>query len=152
MNNLLLILVVAVVAVGIVVFVRSQAAEDFWRMENGTWVKHGHPAMGPEGSSTVLYYPLAGEVVSSPLVLEGEALGTWYFEGSFPIELHGDDGIIAQTVAQAKGDWMTEEFVPFEATLVFDKPDTETGAMLFRKDNPSGDPEKDAVEVFSVRF
>lgn len=151
MRNWWLIIVVIVVVAGVIFLVRSP--EDDWIMVDGKWVKHGHPMVGPEGQSVVLYDPVGGETISSPLVLAGEALGTWYFEGSFPIELQDKNAVtIAQTVAQAQGDWMTEEFVPFTATLTFDKSETDTGALLFRKDNPSGDPDLDAVEVVSVKF
>ena len=140
-----------VVAAGVIFLARSP--EDSWIMEDGTWVKHGHPMSDPKGESVVLYEPIGGTTISSPLVLKGEALGTWFFEASFPIELRDSNGVvIAQTVAQAKEDWMTEEFVSFEATLVFDKPDSETGALLLKKDNPSDDPERDATEVVNVKF
>ena len=54
--------------------------------------------------------------------------------------------------AQAKSNWMTTEFVPFEVELVFSSPATETGILIFEKDNPSGLPEyADAVSM-PVRF
>jgi hypothetical protein len=37
---------------------------------------------------------------------------------------------------------MTEEFVPFTATLTFEQPETETGFLVLEKDNPSGLPEQ----------
>src|SRR6185436_520379 len=59
----------------------------------------------------------AGDTVSSPLTVTGEARGNWYFEASFPAVLVDWDGkIIAQLPAQAQGDWMTQEFVPFSVT------------------------------------
>jgi hypothetical protein len=38
-------------------------------------------------------------------------------------------------------EWMTEEFVPFEAVVEFDDPAVEKGILVFEKDNPSGLPE-----------
>lgn len=94
----------------------------------------------------------SGDEVESPLVLRGEALGMWFFEGSFPVELVGDDGVvIALGYVQAKGDWMTEDFVPFEAELSF-LPRTLNGNLIFRKDNPSGLPENDAEFSIPVKF
>ncbi len=85
-------------------------------------------------------------------LMPGQARGTWFFEASFPVVLVDWDGkIIAQTIATAKSDWMTEEFVPFEATLTFTA-DEETysnkGSLILQKDNPSGLPEHDdALEI-----
>ena len=96
--------------------------------------------------------PRAGEAVSSPLTIRGEARGTWFFEASFPVTIVDWDGrIIGQGIAQARDDWMTEEFVPFEATLTF-AADPEAyssrGAIILKKDNPSGLPANDdSVEI-----
>ena len=96
--------------------------------------------------------PLPNATVSSPLTITGEARGYWYFEASFPVVLVDWDGrIIAQGIATAKDEWMTEEFVPFEATLTFvvDKNVySNRGALILQKDNPSGLPEyDDALEI-----
>lgn len=97
-----------------------------------------------------LEYPLPGQPISSPLTIRGEARGYWFFEASFPVFLTNWDGlIIAEGVAQAQSDWMTEDFVPFEVELTFDKPDYGiNGALILKKDNPSGLPENDdALEI-----
>lgn len=90
--------------------------------------------------------------ISSPLVLRGEARGSWFFEASFPIVVTDWDGrIIAQGIAQAKSDWMTNDFVPFEATIPFTvDPNvySNRGAIILQKDNPSGLPQNDdALEI-----
>ncbi|MDO8603918.1 MAG: Gmad2 immunoglobulin-like domain-containing protein [bacterium] len=96
--------------------------------------------------------PRPNEAITSPLVVRGEARGNWFFEASFPVVLTNWDGlIVAQGIAQAKGEWMTTDFVPFEATLTFvvDKNVYSTrGALILKKDNPSGLPEHDdALEI-----
>lgn len=96
--------------------------------------------------------PQPNSTVSSPLTVRGEARGNWYFEASFPVFLVDWDGrILAQGIAQAQGDWMTEEFVPFEATLIFvadPNAYSNRGALILRKDNPSGLPQyDDALEI-----
>jgi len=54
--------------------------------------------------------------------------------------------------AQAQGDWMTTEFVPFEAVLEFAVPQTEFGTLILEKDNPSGLPQNaDSISI-PVRF
>lgn len=93
------------------------------------------------------------QIVSSPLVVQGEARGYWYFEASFPVELvDGNGKQLVITPAQAKGEWMTTEFVPFSVTLNFSKPTTATGTLILRNDNPSGLPENQEELRIPVRF
>lgn len=94
--------------------------------------------------------PKPNEEIRSPLVITGEARGTWYFETSFPAVLvDWDDRIIAEGHAEALSDWMTEDFVPFRANLMFDAPAYKNyGTLILRKNNPSGLPEHDeAIEI-----
>ncbi len=97
--------------------------------------------------------PRPNQIISSPLVLEGKARGNWFFEASFPIRLfdsHGKE--LAVAIAQAQGEWMTEEFVPFRATLEFEIPDTPRGTLVFERDNPSGLPEHANSLLMPIRF
>jgi hypothetical protein len=97
--------------------------------------------------------PSPGSPVESPLVITGEARGMWYFEASFPVELVDAKGkVLATAIAQAEDDWMTENFVPFRATFTFAGPPPGVGAVIFRRDNPSGLPEHDAELRVPVRF
>ena len=106
----------------------------------------------------VVNSPKEGELISSPLTVKGSARGTWYFEASFPGFLVDWDGkIIAQGVAQAKSDWMTADFVPFEVTLQFETPtpgdpSVNRGALILKKDNPSGLPEHDDAPEIPIVF
>ncbi len=103
--------------------------------------------------------PVPNGVVESPMVVTGQARGTWFFEASFPVALTNWDGlIIAEGVAQATSDWMTEEFVPFTATLEFVSPYgagaedfMKRGALILKKDNSSGLPERDDALEIPVR-
>lgn len=86
--------------------------------------------------------PRPNTVVQSPLSVEGMARGNWFFEASFPVRLIDASGIeLGKVIAQAKGEWMTTEFVPFEATLTFTAPLSASGTLVLEKDNPSGLPE-----------
>jgi len=88
--------------------------------------------------------PRPNQTVNSPITIKGEARGIWFFEASFPIKLYDEKGsLIATAVAQAKSDWMTEDFVPFEAILNFASPEKQKGTLILEKDNPSGLPEHD---------
>ncbi len=100
--------------------------------------------------------PRPNQIITSPLIIKGKARGTWFFEASFPIDLVDWDGrIIAQGIASAKSDWMTEDFVPFEASLDFtiDKDVySYRGALILHRDNPSGLPENDDALEIPIEF
>jgi Immunoglobulin-like domain of bacterial spore germination len=94
--------------------------------------------------------------ISSPVTLQGMARGYWFFEGSFPITVVNWDGlIIGEGFATAQGEWMTENFVPFTATVdfIFD-PETpyNRGALILQRDNPSGLPENDDALEIPITF
>ncbi|MFA7702048.1 MAG: Gmad2 immunoglobulin-like domain-containing protein, partial [Patescibacteria group bacterium] len=94
-----------------------------------------------------------GEIVSSPLSIEGSALGTWFFEGSFPVKVLDQSGQeLGRGVAQAQESWMTTGFVPFKASIVFTKPTSSTGSLVLQKDNPSGLSQNDKQVVFPINF
>lgn len=104
--------------------------------------------------------PLPMAVIQSPLEISGQARGSWFFEASAPVSLVDFDGkVIAQGTIKAQGDWMTTEFVPFTAELTFTSPykvgDQDTmkrGALIFKKDNPSGDPKNDDSLEIPIQF
>ena len=99
--------------------------------------------------------PLPESEVSSPLVIKGKARGNWFFEASFPVILTNWDGlIIAEGVAQAEGEWMTTDYVPFTTTLTFtvDTRVSNRGSLILKKDNPSGLPEHDDAFEYTVYF
>jgi hypothetical protein len=102
----------------------------------------------------VLLSPKSGDTISSPVTIKGEARGTWYFEASFPIVIVNWDGlIIGEGIAQAQSDWMTEDFVPFEAVVNFETPSySDRGAIILKNDNPSGDPARDKAIEVPIRF
>lgn len=97
--------------------------------------------------------PQPNASVRSPLTITGEARGNWYFEASFPVKiLDGNGRELGVHYAQAQGEWMTTDFVPFSSTLTFSTPTTPTGTLVLQKDNPSGLPENDAEIRIPVRF
>jgi len=103
----------------------------------------------------ILNYPQPEDLVSSPLKVSGKARGNWFFEGDFPMVLTNWDGlIIAEGIARAKGEWMTEDFVDFEAELVFESDTTVSnrGSLILIKDNPSGLSENDNALEIGIYF
>ncbi len=83
--------------------------------------------------------PTPGSVTGKPITVMGEARGSWYFEASFPIEVRDNAGsVIATGIAQAEGDWMTENFVPFSTTIEIPESYIGEAVLVFMNDNPSG--------------
>ena len=100
--------------------------------------------------------PRIGEVVANPIVIKGKARGYWFFEASFPITVVNWDGlIIGEGFATANGEWMTEEYVPFTATITYDAskigPYTR-GSLILKKDNPSGESKFDDAIEYQITF
>lgn len=96
---------------------------------------------------------LSNTAIKSPLHISGKARGTWYFEASFPLELVDANGTqLVIMPVQASGEWMTEDFVPFSATLSWPTSTTPTGTLIFHRDNPSGLPEHDKELRIPVIF
>lgn len=97
--------------------------------------------------------PLINQVIQSPLKVTGEARGNWFFEANLPMHLEDANGaVIARSHNQAIGEWMTENFVPFEGTITFVAPTTNSGFLVIQKDNPSGLPEHDAEIKVPIKF
>jgi hypothetical protein len=98
--------------------------------------------------------PAPGAIITSPLRVQGKARGVWFFEGDFPLLLMDSHRrVIAKGFATAKGEWMTQKFVPFEGTLKFKKPeDGSQGTLALKKDNPTDRPELDDVLEVPIFF
>jgi hypothetical protein len=155
--RIIIILILIIFVWAIIRFVIG-GSEDTWICVDNEWIKHGVPSAPmptePCGnqveSDVVVFSPQPNQVITSPLEIEGEARGFWFFEADFLIVLVNWDGlIIGEGLAMAQTGWMTEDFVEFKAVIEFEKPDYgERGTLIFRKDNPSGLPEHDdAFEV-----
>jgi len=91
--------------------------------------------------------------IKSPVVITGEARGSWFFEASFPVYLYDDNGKeIVSSIAQAQSDSLTENFVPFKTTLIFAVPETNEGTLVFKNDNPSGLIENEKKIEIPIKF
>jgi hypothetical protein len=97
--------------------------------------------------------PRPNQIIESPLLVKGEVRGFWYFEADFPVKLFDDNDFLLGIIpAQALGDWMTEDFVPFNTTFPFAVPSTKKGRLILEKDNPSGLPEHADELIVPVYF
>ena len=76
---------------------------------------------------------------------------TEFFEGVFPVVVTGTSGnVLLRTQAEAQDDWMTQEFVPFEAVLTVPVLQRTSVLVVLQKDNPSGLPENDAQVILPL--
>jgi len=99
----------------------------------------------------VVTSPDVYEAIDRTFTISGKARGPWYFEASFPFEVRDDNGgLLLQTHAEAQGEWMTTEFVPFARTVTIPGSYTGPATLILRKDNPSGLPEHDASVTFPI--
>jgi hypothetical protein len=97
--------------------------------------------------------PRPNATIKSPITIEGQARGYWFFEASFPIKiLDGNGEVLGTGIAQAKSDWMTENFVAFSAEIEFKTPVSKKGTVILEKDNPSGLPENADQMTIPVNF
>ena len=106
-----------------------------------------------ETTKIIVDYPKPNDIVTSPLIVKGRARGTWFFEGDFPVTFYygvGEDFV--ETYATAKTEWMTEDYVEFEATINFPVPPTNDGLLVLRKNNPSDLEENNESVLIKVRF
>lgn len=90
-------------------------------------------------SLIVVDLPYPGAVVGKDFSVVGKARGTWYFEASFPIEVLDKNGeTLVRGVAQAEGEWMTENFVEFKSDIKVPQSYIGPATLILRNDNPSG--------------
>ena len=83
--------------------------------------------------------PQPFDEVNGVLNITGEARGNYFFEANFPIELELENGEIIQHYATAQGEWMTTEFVPFEAEIDLSHLPNQKIFLKLIQANPSGD-------------
>lgn len=98
--------------------------------------------------------PLPNAKVGRTFTVIGEARGSWYFEGVFPIEVAGEGImagrlVVAHAQANALRDWTTSDWVPFAASVAVANY-TGRATIAFLKDNPSGLPENDDSVEFPI--
>ena len=131
-----LIIILAVFVLGIIgfLFLRNEPIED-------------------KSDLIVVDSPLPNAIIKSPVVIAGQARGFWFFEASFPVRVVDENNQeLAVAAAQAMGDWMTEDFVPFRLEVSFKKPAGDKGFVVLERDNPSGLPENADQLKIPVRF
>ncbi len=152
MKTILIILVVLLAGFGIYYFVSNEKVPTV--VYNTPSTTYTTPASTSTPSEMVrVSEPSNNALIKSPVVVKGTARGNWFFEASFPIRVLDANGkVLGSAPAQAQGDWMTTNFVPFSLSLAFSTSTTATGTIVLQKDNPSGLPQNDAEVRIPIRF
>lgn len=93
-----------------------------------------------KGVTLTLTSPERSGNVTSPLSVAGSVPGAWSHEGQFTLRLlNADSNVLAEGAATLDGDWMSENQVPFSASLTFTAPVAGSmGLLVLEKANPSG--------------
>ena len=111
------------------------------------------PPCPGEKEGILVSLPKINQGLQSPLLIQGEARGPWFFEAQFNAEILDENGnLLGTAVLTAIGDWMTEDFVPFEGTMEFEVPGDFLGTLRFKSANPSGLPENQKKYDMKVIF
>lgn len=104
--------------------------------------------------------PQPGQVVSGSVFVIGDAIGPWFFEAVLPVEVRDWQGaLIEQGFVTALTDWMTVDHVPFSGQISFTSPyapgdpvEQKVGSLVFKKANPSGEPQFDESYIVPIQF
>ena len=100
------------------------------------------PPLGTQASPNQIHVvsPSAGDVITSPVQLSGQALGNWFFEGSAPVSVIDLNGaLLGRGNITTTGDWMSNGPVDFSGSIKFTLTTGSTaGILLLENDNPSG--------------
>ena len=106
-----------------------------------------------EEEGIFVFSPKKDQTIESPLKIEGQARGPWYFEAQFSAELYdNEDSHLGTAILTAKDDWMTDDFVPFEGSLEFSGASSDLGFLRFLSANPSGLPENQKTFELPIEF
>lgn len=106
----------------------------------------------------IITSPKPGDQILNPVSVSGKARGTWFFEGSLPVNVYDSNNKLlgrgyASFVPSREGEeWMTEDFVNFSGSVTYENSETETGYILFKKDNPSDLRQFDESYSLPVKF
>lgn len=112
------------------------------------------PSNKPNNNSDIKDLSIeSGQKITNPLTVQGQARGSWFFEGSFPIKITDEKGnVLGSSFVTAQGEWMTENFVPFKGETEFASSTGGKGFLVLSKDNPSGLPEYDKQIKIPITF
>lgn len=102
----------------------------------------------------VVTSPQPNTTISSPLIVNGRAPGSWFFEGQLTIKLtDANHKPITQSIGRevTPGSWTSTTMVDFQGKLTFST-SAKKGLLIIENDNPSGLPENQKSYEIPVNF
>ncbi len=137
---------------------QTQAGQTFTETERETderkRLERGRQAL--ESGAIEIVGVAANQTIESPLRVKGWAKSDWFFEGTFPLLLVGEDGrriaftkVLADNSVSAK---KSEGAVPFSGVLSFPKNVGAKGKLIFQKSNPTNVTKKETWIEIPVTF
>jgi len=137
--------IIILFAIGVVIFVMRPAPATPAQVKTDQVITYENAS----NDLITIELPFPGAVTGKEFSVIGKARGFWFFEASFPIQVLDQDGkVLATGIAQAQGEWMTEDFVPFKADIKIPTSYIGPATLILNKDNPSGLAENDASASF----
>lgn len=104
------------------------------------------PGMVGIGDKIIITTPAKDAIITNPVTISGRARGTWFFEGSFPVEIYDEKNKLlasgkARSIPESENvKWATNGYFDFKGEIRFDRPSINSGYILFRKDDAAGSP------------
>ena len=102
-----------------------------------------------------VHKPRPNALIKSPVIMEGEARGSWFDEGLMPVRFADEAGdTIVSATARAEGDWRKDDFVPFRLEVKYILSDSEPsrGLIILDKYNPEHKPASREALLIPVIF
>ncbi len=102
-----------------------------------------------------VYKPQANEkITGSSVAVKVRVLAPWLSEASAPVEVTDASGKVLGTgKIVGPNDWMTKNgWMDIETNIAFKSNGAKNGFVVFKKDNPSGDPKRDQQVKVPVKF
>lgn len=145
-----LLIILIICGAGLLAYYRWPSATEYNVVPESNVTENNDESEETEQNPKIdLISPKPNEELGQSFSISGQARGSWYFEASFPIVLLDEArNELLTTVATAQGEWMTENFVPYSATVDLKTKYTGKAFLVLKKDNPSGDPNyDDQIEI-----
>jgi len=157
-----IVIIIPIILGGIYLFTKKERGvvciQDVKECPDGSFVSRVAPdcnfasCLG-EKEGILISLPKRNAKIKSPLKIEGQARGFWFFEAQFNAKLFDENNnFLGGAILTTKDDWMTENFVSFEGELIFMSPSAESGTLRFLSANPSGLPEHQKIFEVPVQF
>ena len=111
----------------------------------------GGEVLSEKGQTLYLDNIKSGDTVQIGYEMKGQAPGSWYFEGSFPVRVLNIQGeVVSSLVASTSDDWMTENSVSFSVVIDFPLEQESAFVLQFEKSNPSGLDENSDIAKIAI--